>query len=68
MTCHGTLKVNERKADPVIFRDVKWNQEIKRTRRTWNDLEKTALDRRAWKDVFVDLCVQRPNGEEELVF
>jgi hypothetical protein len=26
--------------------------------KTWKDLEKTALDRRAWKDVAVDLCLQ----------
>jgi hypothetical protein len=32
--------------------------EIKRTRKTWKYLEKTALDRRAWKDVVVDLCLQ----------
>jgi hypothetical protein len=32
--------------------------EIKRTRKTWKDLEKTALDRRTWKDVIVDLCLQ----------
>jgi hypothetical protein len=38
--------------------------EIKRTRKTWKDLEKTALDRRAWKDVAVDLCLQGPKSEE----
>jgi hypothetical protein len=32
--------------------------EIKRTRKTLKDLEKTALDRRVWKDVVVDLCLQ----------
>jgi hypothetical protein len=32
--------------------------EIKRTRKTWKDLEKTAVDRRAWKDVVVDICLQ----------
>jgi hypothetical protein len=32
--------------------------EIKITRKTWKDLEKTALDRRAVKDVVVDLCLQ----------
>jgi hypothetical protein len=32
--------------------------EIKRTRETWQDLKRTALDRRAWKDVVVDLCLQ----------
>lgn len=32
--------------------------EIKRTRRTWKDLEKMALNTRAWKDVLVDLCLQ----------
>jgi hypothetical protein len=32
--------------------------EVKRTRKTWKNLEKTALDRRAWKDVVVDLCLQ----------
>jgi hypothetical protein len=42
------------------------DSEIKRTRRTWKDLEKTALDRRtAWKDVIVDICLQRVKGEEE---
>jgi hypothetical protein len=38
--------------------------EVKRTR-TWKDLEKTALDRRAWKDVFVDLCLQGAKKEKE---
>jgi hypothetical protein len=33
--------------------------EIKRTR---TYLEKTALDRRAWKDVIVDLCPQKSKG------
>jgi hypothetical protein len=36
----------------------KMESKIKRTRKTWMDLEKTALDRRAWKDVVVDLCLQ----------
>jgi hypothetical protein len=27
-------------------------------RRTWKDLEKTAVDRRACKDYVVDLCLQ----------
>jgi hypothetical protein len=41
--------------------------EIKRIRKTWKDLEKTALDRRTWKDEVVDLCLQgvqrqRPTG------
>jgi hypothetical protein len=39
--------------------------EIKRIGKTWKDLEKTALDRRDWKDVVVDLCLQGPEGEEE---
>jgi hypothetical protein len=34
-------------------------------RKTWKDLEKKALDRRAWKDVVVDLCLQGPKGKEE---
>jgi hypothetical protein len=29
------------------------------TRRTWKDLEKPALNRRAWIDVIVDLFLQR---------
>jgi hypothetical protein len=33
----------------------KMESKIKRTRRTWKDLEKMVLDRRAWKDVVVDL-------------
>jgi hypothetical protein len=33
--------------------------EIKRTIRTLKDLEKTTLDRMAWKDVVVDLCLQK---------
>jgi hypothetical protein len=32
--------------------------EMKRTRRIWKDLEKMVSDRRAWKDVVVDLCLQ----------
>jgi hypothetical protein len=32
--------------------------EMKRTRRAWKELEKTALDGRAWKDVDVGLCLQ----------
>jgi hypothetical protein len=31
--------------------------EVKKTR-TVKDLEKTALDRRTWKDVVVDICLQ----------
>jgi hypothetical protein len=30
----------------------------RRTRRIWKYLEKRALDRRAWKDVIVDLYLQ----------
>jgi hypothetical protein len=37
-------------------REMEW--EIKRTWKTWNELEKTSLHRRAWKDVVVDLCLQ----------
>jgi hypothetical protein len=33
--------------------------EIKKTRKTWKELEKTALDRRAWKDVVVDAYASR---------
>uniref|UniRef100_A0A0B7AZU7 Uncharacterized protein n=1 Tax=Arion vulgaris TaxID=1028688 RepID=A0A0B7AZU7_9EUPU len=29
----------------------------------WRDLEKMALDRRAWKTLVVDLCL--PDGEEQ---
>jgi hypothetical protein len=39
--------------------------EIKRTRKTWKDLEKTALDRRAWKDVVVYLCLQGAKRRRE---
>jgi hypothetical protein len=39
--------------------------EIKRTRKTLKNLEKMALDWRAWKDVVVDLCLRGPKGEEE---
>jgi hypothetical protein len=39
---------------------------IKMTRRTWKDLEKTALDRWGWKDVVVDLCLKGAKGEEAL--
>jgi hypothetical protein len=35
-----------------------YHSEINRTRRTWKYPEKTALDRRVWKDVTVDLCLQ----------
>jgi hypothetical protein len=45
----------ERKADPEIPEILGDESEI---RRTWKDLEKTALDRRAWKYVIVDLCLQ----------
>jgi hypothetical protein len=37
---------------------VRWNQRSKRKRRICKDLEKMVLDRRAWKDVVVDLCLQ----------
>jgi hypothetical protein len=39
--------------------------EIKRTRKTWKDLEKTALEPEGWKYVVVDLCLQEANGEED---
>lgn len=34
--------------------------EVKKTRKTWRDLEKCALDGRAWRDMVVDLCL--PGG------
>jgi hypothetical protein len=37
-------------------RDIE--SETKKTRRTWNDMERTALGRMAWKDGAVDLCLQ----------
>jgi hypothetical protein len=40
--------------------------EIKRTRKTWKDLERRALDRRAWKDVVVALASKDPKGEDEV--
>ena len=36
-----------------------WTREMEsEIRKTWKDLEKAALDRRTWKDVVVDLCLQ----------
>ena len=41
-----------------------WRREVEtevgKTRKTWRDLEKCALDRRAWRDMVVDLCL--PGG------
>ena len=31
--------------------------EIKKTKKSWKDLEKIALDRRAWKNMIADLCL-----------
>jgi hypothetical protein len=49
---------NIKKGRPRDTWRCQMESEIKRTRRTWKDLEKRALDRRAWKDVIVDLCLQ----------
>jgi cell wall assembly regulator SMI1 len=36
-----------------------WRSEIEsETKRTLKDLERIALDRKAWKDVVIDLCIQ----------
>jgi hypothetical protein len=52
------LTVNERKADPEILEDAKWILRSRGQRRTWKVVEKTALDRRAWKDMVVGLCLE----------
>jgi hypothetical protein len=47
----------QKKSRPRSIWRHEMESEIKRTRRTWKDLERTALDRRAWKDVAIDLCL-----------
>ena len=36
--------------------------EIKKTNMTWKDLERIALDRKAWKDLVADLCLHGAKG------
>lgn len=47
-----------KKTDPEIHGDAKWNRRSRGQGRLGKNLEKTALDRRTWKDVVVDLCLQ----------